>query len=122
MAAAHTPGLDVTARRDGPVEILAARGELDVSTAPQLCLEVQRASARLARPRIVIDLRELEFSDSTGLRALICAAGEVRALAGVLAVVVTPASQVDRLLTLVGAREFLAVTGAADAVPALVGE
>ena len=92
------------------VQVVAATGELDLSTAPALCLEVQRAAATAGPPQIVVDLRSVDFTDATGLRALICAAQELRALSGALAVVATRGSQVDRLLTLTGAREFLAVT------------
>ena len=59
---------------DGPVPVVRVRGELDLSTAARMCRVIQAASAR----RMVIDLRELEFCDSTGLRALmqvLCAGG-----------------------------------------------
>ena len=51
---------------------LALRGELDMASAPEL----EAALGRLCREgvgEIVIDLRELEFIDSSGLRALLVA-------------------------------------------------
>ena len=48
---------------------LAPSGELDIATAPQL---EQAISAATAEPvsELVLDLRELTFMDSTGLRTL----------------------------------------------------
>lgn len=105
-----TLDLVVSAHAEGDVQIVEATGELDLSSAPGLCLEVQRAAATGAPSRVVIDLRGVDFADSTGLRALICAVGEVRARSGATAVVAARGSQVDQLLTLAGAREFLTVT------------
>ena len=63
-------------RRDGAVHI-ALSGELDISTAPQLEDDLRRIEAE--RPEyIVIDLRDLTFMDSTGLRLLIMADARAR--------------------------------------------
>ena len=57
--------------RDGAVHV-ALSGELDISTAQQLEDDLKRVEA--ARPElIVLDLRDLSFMDSTGLRLLILA-------------------------------------------------
>jgi anti-anti-sigma factor len=58
-------------RRDGAVH-LALSGELDISTASRLEDDLHRVEAE--RPDlIVLDLRDLSFLDSTGLRLLIMA-------------------------------------------------
>ena len=58
-------------RRDSAVH-LALSGELDISTAPRLEDDLHRVEAE--RPElIVLDLRDLSFLDSTGLRLLIMA-------------------------------------------------
>ena len=63
-------------RRDGAVHI-ALSGELDISTAPQLEDDLRRVEAE--RPEcIVLDLRQLSFMDSTGLRLLIMADARAR--------------------------------------------
>ena len=76
---------------DAPVPIVRVGGELDLSTAAQLCRAIQTAAseAALRPPRLVVDLTGLEFCDSTGLGALVGAVREVRVLGGkaVLAVV-----------------------------------
>ena len=101
---------------DGPVPVVRATGELDLNTAPQLCSVIQRAATgtRLRRPRVVIDLVELGFCDSTGLRALIGAVREVEVLGGVAVVAAAPEGALDRLLELSGLREFLRVASSAE--------
>jgi anti-sigma B factor antagonist len=48
------------------------RGDLDISTAPRLEDELRRVEAQ-APQTLVLDLQELSFMDSTGLRLLITA-------------------------------------------------
>jgi anti-sigma B factor antagonist len=99
--------LEVTEREEDGVRVLEVTGELDLSTAPALCLRLE-ASRRVAHARMLVDLSELEFCDSTGLRALILAAQEITACAGTFAVVVPPDDgPVARMFMLSGAIEFL---------------
>ena len=49
--------------------VIRLRGELDVETVPDLERLVLRS--RPARQRVVLDLRDLKFMDSTGLRVLL---------------------------------------------------
>ena len=94
------------ALQDGII-VLRVSGELDLSTAPELCHELDLA--RAGAERIVVDLAEVEFCDSTGLRALMGAAREVEIASGRIAFVVPPGSPAARLLNVTGAREFLTV-------------
>jgi anti-sigma B factor antagonist len=103
------PALAVVRELDGAVGIVRAKGELDLATAPLLCRAIDAATGEARRPRVLVDLAEVEFCDSAGLRALLGAAREVEARAGRLVVAVQPGSAVDRLLELVGVREFLRV-------------
>lgn len=61
--------LSIDVRREGDDAFVAVAGELDISTAPDL----QDALAELtdAPRRVVVDLSDLEFCDSTGLAALL---------------------------------------------------
>ncbi len=90
----------------GPVPIVRVVGELDLSTAARLCRAIQAATNDRRRPRLMIDLTELEFCDSTGLRALIGAVREVEIAGGRAALAVTPGGALDRLLELTGLHEF----------------
>ena len=90
------------------MRVIAVTGELDIATAPQLCVELDAVrSAR--RPRVLVDLTGLTFCDSTGLRALMGAAREVRAHGGQFAIVCPPSGGVARLLEIVGASEWMVV-------------
>ncbi len=64
---------------------------------------------------MLIDLTELEFCDSSGLRSLMGEQGEVRAQGGRMAVACPGGGAVARLLDLSGAREVLDVHPSADA-------
>jgi anti-sigma B factor antagonist len=48
--------------------LIALTGELDLSGAPPLDEEIERLAGEDAVRRVVLDLRELEFMDSSGLR------------------------------------------------------
>ena len=60
----------VSNSHDADMRTIALIGELDLATAPTLERELQDAEAANA-PVIVLDLRELEFIDSTGLQLII---------------------------------------------------
>jgi anti-anti-sigma factor len=105
----HAGKLDVTERQEAGVQVLDVSGELDINTAPALCLRLE-AARRGASPRVLLDLSGLEFCDSTGLRALILAAQEIAASAGRFGAVVPPGNgAVARMFTVCGAAEFLRV-------------
>jgi anti-sigma B factor antagonist len=50
-------------------ETLVLSGELDLNSAPRL--EARVAELAGTRPAVILDLRELAFTDSTGLRAIL---------------------------------------------------
>jgi anti-sigma B factor antagonist len=88
--------IDTTTDEDAVV--LALRGELDLTSAPQFEQEVRAAAERHPR-RMVIDLSGLEFMDSTGLRALLMARERAQENAHQLALRRGP-RQVQRVLEL----------------------
>jgi anti-sigma B factor antagonist len=95
---------------DGSVPVVRVRGELDLSTAARMCRAIQAAAVGASlRRRVTIDLTELDFCDSTGLRALMNAVREIEVLGGKASIIVAPGSAVDRLLEMTGAREFMRV-------------
>jgi anti-sigma B factor antagonist len=101
----------VTQELQDGVRVLRVSGELDLYTAPDLCHAL--ALARSAARRIVVDLGEVTFCDSTALRALMGAAREVEIASGWIAFVVPPGSPTARLFNVSGAREFLIVADSA---------
>jgi len=100
----------VNEREHGGVRVLEVKGELDIATAPTLCARLD-ASRRRRRPRLLVDLSAVDFCDSTGLRALLGAASEVRAHGGRFAIVCPPRGDVARLLEIVGAGEWMGIHG-----------
>jgi anti-sigma B factor antagonist len=65
-----------TETRDGAVRI-ALSGELDISTAPRVEEELRRVEDD-GPETIVLDLRGLDFMDSTGLRVIVSADSRAR--------------------------------------------
>jgi anti-anti-sigma factor len=70
------PRFDVVASDDDDTVVLRLSGELDLVSEPILAAALRRADGRPVR----IELEELAFMDSTGLRALIGAAREIASL------------------------------------------
>jgi anti-sigma B factor antagonist len=92
---------------DGRV-VVEVRGELDLATAPEL--ETVLLERLDAGADVVLDLRELQFMDSSGLRVLVTA--HVRASDGGprFAIVRPPAgSEVERILDIAGVEPQLNV-------------
>jgi anti-sigma B factor antagonist len=82
-------------------------GELDLASAPLLQRQLDRAEIHSA-PMLVLDLEDLEFIDSTGLRIILCARAGARERAQEFAV--TPGSQqVQRLLNMTRVSEHLRI-------------
>ena len=84
---------------------LTVRGELDIQTAPDLCARLQAHRGK----RLLVNLAQLDFCDSCGLRALICEAREARIAGGELVIIAPGSGQVRRLLQLTGLEEALGV-------------
>jgi anti-anti-sigma factor len=57
----------------GAATVVVPTGELDLATAPALEAALGRAFGAQGPRRVVLDLRELEFIDSSGLRTLLTA-------------------------------------------------
>jgi len=88
--------------------VLAVAGELDLASAPALCVRLD-ATRDGRSPRLLVDLTAVTFCDSTGLRALLGAAAKIRAHGGSFGLVCTPGGGVERLLEVVGAGEWMLV-------------
>jgi anti-anti-sigma factor len=81
-------------------------GELDIMTAPQL--EQTLESSWLDAPLVVLDLRELEFIDSTGVHAIVSASSRARQ-SGRRLVLLRGAPSVDRMFALAGCSDALEI-------------
>jgi anti-sigma B factor antagonist len=63
----------VRTEHHGGATVVVPTGELDLATAPALENALARAFDGGSAARVVLDLRELEFIDSSGLRTLLTA-------------------------------------------------
>ena len=97
----------VEERNQGSTSVLAVTGELDLRTSPELeerLARVWSAGAEL----LILDLRQIEFMDSTGLRVLLGAHQRAQERGRRFALV-RGADQVERVLKLTGVRDLLTV-------------
>lgn len=97
----------VDVRNEHGGAVIAVSGELDLASSPVLEERLERVFGSEANP-VILDLRELEFMDSTGLSVVIRAHQTATQADQRLCVVKGP-PQVQRLLTLTGVGERLAV-------------
>jgi anti-sigma B factor antagonist len=93
---------------------LSVSGELDIATAPQL--EHALAGAQADAALVILDLRELEFMDSSGAHLTVAASGRARQASGRLVVVRGPV-QVERIFGLVGLDRQLELVDHPPATP-----
>src|SRR5688500_7369593 len=83
----------------GDTAVVALTGELDVSGSALLEAELERVAADHDPARVVLDLSELEFMDSTGLRLVVLADSRSRE-AGRRLVLVRGAPDVQRVFAI----------------------
>lgn len=92
-------------RTEGRASVIAVRGELDLASSPELEQQLNRVSGT-ETGLLVIDLRELEFMDSTGL-SIIVGTHQRLAEEGCPVSLVRGTQQVQRLLDLTGVADRL---------------
>jgi anti-sigma B factor antagonist len=102
----------VEVRKDGATAVVAVSGELDLASGPELEAQLDQLNGP-ETTLVVIDLRRLDFMDSTGLSILVRAhqrlAGE-----GCEMGLVRGSQQVQRLLDLTGVAERLRLVDAPE--------
>jgi len=99
MADTGPTGFSISCDADGDNRRqFLVRGELDLATAPEL--EEALVSAIEAGDEVVLDLRELEFMDSSGVRVLVVA--HTRGGARFSLIPAGPASPVTKILAISG--------------------
>lgn len=106
------PSFELTVETGDDRVTFIPRGELDLATAPELEQQVLGA-VRDGRQTVVLDLRELTFMDSTGVRTVV-AAHQVAEGSDNALIVVRPAreSAVSRVIEISGIDEALGLVDA----------
>jgi anti-sigma B factor antagonist len=102
----------VEVRTDDGAAVIAVSGELDLASGPELEAELDQFRGPDTR-LVVIDLRQLEFMDSTGLSILVRAHQRLAA-EGCEVGLVRGSQQVQRLLDLTGVAERLRLVDAPE--------
>jgi stage II sporulation protein AA (anti-sigma F factor antagonist) len=92
--------------RPGPETTLVLTGELDPATAPTLEARLAEVTADGDVRRVVLDLAQITFLDSSGLRTLVAANEALRARAAEL-VLQAPTSNIRRVLEVTGLTELI---------------
>lgn len=108
MAAGEGITIEVTAS-DGDAATCRLSGELDASNAATLRTQLEAVVAD-GHTRLVLDVGELEFIDSTGLRAIVLVDETCREAGGAL-ILHEPTEVVRRVLRIAGVDEHFGVGG-----------
>ena len=74
--------LTLQSQVDGDRAVITLEGELDLATVSELEAEIARVAEAERAATLVIDLRELSFMDSSGLRAVLAAEARIRDAGG----------------------------------------
>jgi anti-sigma B factor antagonist len=98
-------GLKVQARNGGDDVVVSVQGDVDLATAPELEAALARALEGPAA-RLVVDLRGVEFLDSSGLSLLVRQDRAARGMARRLIVIKGP-PQVHHVFEVTGLSEHL---------------
>jgi len=107
--------LRIDVRNEPDRIVLALHGELDLVGAPLLQDEIESSEIE-AREMLVLDLQDLQFIDSTGLRVILSAHERSRERGQGFALT-RGSQQVERLLTVAGVSEHLPIIASPDAMP-----
>lgn len=104
--------LQIDRRSEQDRIVLALHGELDLVGAPLLQSEIEAAAVEQA-PMIVLDLEDLQFIDSSGLRVILSAHERARERGQTFALT-RGSQQVQRLLSIAGVSGHLTVLASPD--------
>lgn len=99
--------LNIDVLRDRDMVVVALRGELDLASAPLLQNTIEGSDTDDAR-LVVLDMEDLEFIDSTGLRIVLMAHTRAQERGQEL-VLTRIGHQVQRLLTITRVGEHLRI-------------
>ena len=104
--------LSIDVRREADRVVIRLAGELDMANAPLLKAAIEQEDVE-GKPMLVLDMQELKFIDSTGLRIVLWARERCQERDREFAL--TPGSQqVQRLLAVSGAGEHLRIIASPD--------
>jgi len=92
---------------EGTVSIVAVTGRVDSSTAPELETALKKL-VEAEKTQLVLDLKEVEYMSSAGLRAMVSTLKAVKRVNGDLRVA-SPSDRVNEVLRLAGLSSIFAI-------------
>jgi anti-anti-sigma factor len=114
---------EVTIEPSGDVPIASVRGEVDLSNAESVLEQCLEGAIRGSAPGLVLDLSDVTYIDSSGIRALFELVERLGALGKLVRAVVPEESSIKRVLELADASQSVGVDTTRDsAVTALMCE
>src|SRR5574337_999325 len=102
--------MELSIHKVGKVSVVKVKGQVDSNTAPDL----ETALKRLVegdKNHIVLDLKEVDFLSSLGLRAIVTALKSVRRVNGDLRLA-SPSASVEKVLRTVGMMQMFNIYSA----------
>ena len=99
--------LNITTRDAGTGPVLEISGELDYANVSALQKRLDGLTLRQGQ-RLVLDMRGLEFCDSSGITALLAARGRAEAVQAEIALAAVPANTL-RVLRIVGLDQIVTI-------------
>jgi anti-anti-sigma factor len=104
--------LSIDVRQEADRVVIRLAGELDMANAPLLQAAIEQQDVA-GKPMLVLDMQELEFIDSTGLRIILWARERCQERDREFALT-QGSQQVQRLLAVSGAGEHLRIIASPD--------
>jgi anti-sigma B factor antagonist len=114
------PEFSVSEQPLDSAHVIAVRGEIDLFTAPEL-KQVLTATIDGGQNRVVVDLSEVSFLDSTALGVLIGAVKRLRTRDGALAIVNTDPN-IAKTFDITGLDQIFTIVESRDAALDALGE
>jgi anti-anti-sigma factor len=100
------PGLDVTVEEMASGTVVSIAGDLDLASADAVDEALRSAEERASEGPIVLDMTELAFIDSIGLRTVLLAHRRAEATGAGLVLVRSRSEDVTRLFEIAGVGEL----------------
>ncbi len=104
--------LQVSTSKSAQATVVAAIGELDLHTAPELNDALGTATGDQV-PLLVVDLSAVDFMDSTGLSTIVTAVAAARGYGGEVRVVAS-SDKIRKLFTLTGVDQQVGLFGSLE--------
>ena len=105
--------LTISSGSRGASTVIHVGGEIDAYTAPTLGERLDE-QINAGHTRLVVDLEDVSFMDSSGLNVLVGRLASVRSRGGSLSLV-RPRDRILRVLTITGLNELFAIFSSVDA-------